>query len=507
MAMVPAARRVGAFASTQKWRRTAASTSTKVGSALAYQAACRVGSGSEATRAASRMVRLKGPSRHGVGRATARGLQCRWVWKPRWARTSAKVTAAAHRLTYQAMIGSTQASWSVQKRAKGRRFPDGSRRSTQRHGRGVSPSRGQSAVPVARSMASCQVHGEPLAGVPIDRRRVPGGPRRVGVGEPLLQPRLPRPLLGLDARRALGRRWDRVVELGAEQQPRDEPPTEAPTEAPTEPPTEPPTEAPAGEPEAGGGEGAVAHQHQLTLGLPAADEHDEDLGVLGGGAVARVQRPAQGGRARRDRQHGQCPVPRAPRARHEQPEAAPLDAFARRHMAGLRAHRVGLATFQANRAPPAPFKGPIDEQHQRRIGGDHGRHEQGQEDPAQAQRRPPVPIEDAVRAGAMPLVTAARGTQSGRDRPPPAGQQRPRYEREGMGEGWTGERDGDRLEHGEQQGGSGQHTDTSAPAIPPFRSHPRRNTFTVCKRANVESTLIPIFLYVGPFPGLAAAVR
>ena len=205
------------------WRRTAASTSTKVGSALAYHAACRVGSVSEATRAASRMVRLKSPSRHGVVRPTARGLHCRCVSKPQMgadfregAFDRPPTDVPGHDLGHGGVLVGAE-------EGEGLPFP---RRVAQEH-----PAQWQWRRPIAvpeRGAGRCpvrQVHGEPLAGVPIDCRRVPGGPRRVGVGEPLLQPRLPRPLLGLDARLTLGwgLRWDRVVELGAEQQPRDEP--------------------------------------------------------------------------------------------------------------------------------------------------------------------------------------------------------------------------------------------------------------------------------------------
>jgi len=83
MAVVISARWVGACASTQRWQRTAASASRKVGSALAYRPGLPrclsrwqwVGG----TREASRVVRLTSPSRHGVLRATARALQWRCV--------------------------------------------------------------------------------------------------------------------------------------------------------------------------------------------------------------------------------------------------------------------------------------------------------------------------------------------------------------------------------------------------------------------------------------------
>ena len=153
--MVPAARRAGAFAATQSWRRTAASTSTKVGSASAYHAACRVRELIGGHLRSQQNGQAEEPSRQRVVRPTARALHCRGVWKPRWARTSAKVTSTSHRLTYQAIIWDTDPSWSVQERAKGCRLVHGSRRSTQRRGSGGAPARCHRAVPVARSRASC----------------------------------------------------------------------------------------------------------------------------------------------------------------------------------------------------------------------------------------------------------------------------------------------------------------------------------------------------------------
>lgn len=52
--------------------------------------------------------------------------------------------------------------------------------------------------------------------------------------------------------------------------------------------------------------------------------------------------------------------------------------------------------------------------------------------------------------------TATRGTQGSSDCAPPASQQRPLHERERASERWTRERDGERLENGEQQRGCGQ---------------------------------------------------
>jgi hypothetical protein len=69
----------GEFHLAHRWRRTAARASTKVGSALEYQAVCRVGRCSGCKVYAIRITRLNKPSRQGVVRVMAGVLQCRWV--------------------------------------------------------------------------------------------------------------------------------------------------------------------------------------------------------------------------------------------------------------------------------------------------------------------------------------------------------------------------------------------------------------------------------------------
>jgi hypothetical protein len=84
----------------------------------------------------------------GVVRPMAGVFEWRWVSRPRCARASGKVTSIDQRPRYQARLCSAETAGSVRKRATGSRGL-GWRTSIQRRGRGSSPSRCQSAVPVS----------------------------------------------------------------------------------------------------------------------------------------------------------------------------------------------------------------------------------------------------------------------------------------------------------------------------------------------------------------------
>ncbi len=96
-------------------------------------------------------------------------------------------------------------------------------------------------IAVPERGAAGQVHREGLSDIP---RQVFGLPHRGRVTEAVAQLRLPWPLLGFDAWFAFGLRWDGIVELGIEQQTRNQSDTVLAT----------------GESEAGGGEGAIAYE-------------------------------------------------------------------------------------------------------------------------------------------------------------------------------------------------------------------------------------------------------
>ena len=92
--------------------------STKVGDGLSYQAAVRWAIGRcFCNESAARVVQEKRPSRTGVVRAMARSDHWRWVYTPRWVRTSWKVTSSCQRRTNHSRIWVGSAAGSVHSKA------------------------------------------------------------------------------------------------------------------------------------------------------------------------------------------------------------------------------------------------------------------------------------------------------------------------------------------------------------------------------------------------------
>jgi len=136
----------------QNWQRTAANTSLKVASSLGYHSAWRIGKLSGKSALANTTTRLKRPNKQGVVRSMARSDHWRWVSKPRWARTSSKVTSMFQRAMNHWSICSAETSGSEQKTAAGLMVCLGQRTSTQRIGMGVCPRRYQSETSLVSSI-------------------------------------------------------------------------------------------------------------------------------------------------------------------------------------------------------------------------------------------------------------------------------------------------------------------------------------------------------------------
>ena len=133
--------------SRQNCRRTAARVSAKVGRGLRYQASVRTAERARRSRRAASSVTIENSaSRQGVVRAMARSDHWRWVSTPRWSRTSRKVTSTCQRWTNQRTICSGSRAGSVQSRACGSKRCRGSRSSTQRIGTTGEPAWRQTAV-------------------------------------------------------------------------------------------------------------------------------------------------------------------------------------------------------------------------------------------------------------------------------------------------------------------------------------------------------------------------
>ncbi len=119
----------------------------KDGDGLSYQAARRWVMGCcFCNPCAARAVQEKSPSRTGVVRAMARSDHWRWVSRPRWVRTSRKVTSSCQRRTNHSRIWVGSADGSVHSKAWVAKEPLGSRISTQRMRTGGLPERYQTAV-------------------------------------------------------------------------------------------------------------------------------------------------------------------------------------------------------------------------------------------------------------------------------------------------------------------------------------------------------------------------
>src|SRR3954463_2825881 len=330
-------------------RRTAASVSAKVGLFLRYQAAVATARRAwRLSRAARSVTRENSPSKQGVVRAMARSDHWRWVSTPRWSRTSRKVTSTCQRWTNQVRICNGSRVRSVQSRACGSKRPWGSRRSTQRIGTVGRP-------------AWCQTagggrirHGPPPPAIPtrhrdalplrsrVDQRR--GEARQalaLGPGPPA------RPGLA-------GRGW--FVEGSIEAQARDT------------------GYAVAGQrrQEFQGRKGAVADQHQLPPGQPAAGLQYHLPRPVRECLVSPPALPTATLRGRERGQEWQRPHPSGPRDRRQEHQAQPAQAAGLDEKRLRRTHRVTVDALGRDTLAAAALDRVVQAQHYRPRGHEGG---------------------------------------------------------------------------------------------------------------------------------------
>src|SRR4051812_48070175 len=363
-------------------RRTAASVSAKVGLFLRYQAAVATTRRAwRLSRAARSVTRENSPSKQGVVRAMARSDHWRWVSTPRWSRTSRKVTSTCQRWTNQVRICNGSRVRSVQSRACGSKRPWGSRRSTQRIGTVGRPAWCQTAVEEGGLWAE----GAGGAGEdPPGGRR--GGPHRWvqrggGGGGPggAPAPAIPtrhRDALPLrsrvdqrrgEARQALalgpgpparpglaGRGW--FVEGSIEAQARDT------------------GYAVAGQrrQEFQGRKGAVADQHQLPPGQPAAGLQCHLPRPVRECLVSPPALPTATLRGRERGQERQRPHPSCPRDRRQEHQAQPAQAAGLDEKRLRRTHRVTVDALGRDTLAAAALDRVVQAQHHRPRGHEGG---------------------------------------------------------------------------------------------------------------------------------------
>ena len=345
-------------------------------------------------------------------------------------------------------------------------------------GSGSQPSVCQSAVPVATSSrrrwcpyqattCRCQVVW-PAASVVASRRSHSLGWRG--------------PFFGLTPGVLAGRtRW-RIVQLGVEHQTGDQPHASGAADV--------------GEPQ--DREAAVPDHLDGPVGLPAADEADQHLGPLRRRPVRLPQLGADRRGEGRDRQERQGPAAPAPGDGDQQHHADPVDPVARDHVPRLGPGRVVEAPLPGDLPPATALQRPVHDQLEGRVRRQEGAHEQVQQQPAEHQGRPDAAIEHPMVGGEPALLAQPHGTQGGRHRPPPAGEDRPGHQDQHVAERRRGERDRKRRQQrqrrydGERWGRHGAHLHLDddithrASVRAPSRAPPQKGQSRVSFRARVE---------------------
>ena len=280
-----------------------------------------------------------GASRQGVVRAMARSDHWRWVSTPRWSRTSRKVTSTCQRWTNQRTICSGSRAGSVQSRACGSKRRWGSRSSTQRIGTTGRPAWRQTAV--AEQISTTRSPSPYQPGTVTRCQRVVSSTStsaRVGRRAPLVRgrPTVPGRRGGAGSYSAASSRR-RVMQVR-------------------------PCRASVSQ-ELQGGEAAVAQQHDLAPGQPAAclqGHLPRPVGQLLVPPAALAAVALRGGERGQERQRPDAP---GPGDRGQQHQAEPAQAAGLDEVALRGADRVAVDALGADALAAAALDRVVDAQH------------------------------------------------------------------------------------------------------------------------------------------------
>ena len=161
------------------------------------------------------------------------------------------------------------------------------------------------------------------------------------------------------------------------------------------------------------GVAVVPHQHQRSVGQPAAQEHDHLPGPVGD-LLVPASLPlvvARGGRQHGE--HRQRPMAAGPGDVSQPHQGDPAQPAGLDQLMTTGTHRVPVDTTGSDLGAPTPFQGFIDAEDQRTVAAIQVLQQQPEQDAGRLTGRPHRPIEHLVVAGVVVLVAAAHDAERG----------------------------------------------------------------------------------------------
>ena len=206
------------------------------------------------------------------------------------------------------------------------------------------------------------------------------------------------------------------------------------------------------------GVAVVAHQHQWTLGQPAAQLHDHLSRPVGELLVPTSLLLVVPRRWRQHGEHRQGPMASGPRHVAQPHQGDPAQAAGLDQLAPAGTHRVAVDAPTFDLGAATPFQGFVDAEDQGAIPTIKVLEQQHQEDARRCTGRPHRPVEHLMIAGVIAVIAAAHDPQGRGDGALTRGQDRAHQQYLGFPPGRVGKQRCEGNEYGYNGIGQRKHS-------------------------------------------------